>query len=418
MKRSVVLLAISLVVAIAIGAGAGFIWHTYRNNSGGSSSGEMGPETDDMMTLNLYFIRSEEGQSYLEMLQREVQSSELPPRQAIIELIRGPQGEGGLKPVLPPSVQVLDIRIEGGVCVLDLSKEAITCANQIGPSATTEEIVLGAIANTLTEFEDIQQVRLLIEGAQSGLIDGQQIESFWGHIKLPALLSRDASIIGRRPIQPPKWSSIDRINLAEAWGWQEIIRGNQSSPRLAFTFDGGASNSAAASILDTLADMRVSSTFFLTGEFIEKYPDTVSRILKEGHEAGNHTYNHPDFVRTNESLSDQIARTETAFAGFSGLSLKPYFRFPYGSRNAALLNELNALGYLSVFWTVDSLGWQNGMSAESVYNRVMNGAGPGVIVLMHLDPLADAQALPGLIRDLRSRGYEIVSLTELLSPGP
>lgn len=418
MKRSVILLAVSLVAALAIGVGAGFIWHTYHNNSSGSSLDDMGPETDDMMTLNLYFIRSEGGQSYLELLEREVQSNELPALQAIIELIRGPQGEEGLRPVLPPAVQVLDIRVEGGVCVLDLSKEAITCANQIGPSATTEELVLGAITNTLTEFEGILQVRLLIEGAQSGLIDGQQIEDFWGHIRLPALLSRDTSIIGRRRIQPPRWSSIDRITLAEAWGWREISRGNQSSPRIAFTFDGGASNSGAASILDTLADTGVHSTFFLTGEFLEIYPDTVNRILKEGHEVGNHSYNHPDLVRTNESLGNQIARTETAFARFSDLSLKPYFRFPYGSRNAALLDELNALGYLSVFWTVDSLGWQNGMSAESVYNRVMNGAGPGVIVLMHLDPIADSQALPGLIRDLRSKGYEIVSLTELLSPSP
>jgi peptidoglycan/xylan/chitin deacetylase (PgdA/CDA1 family) len=401
------------VCAVMVLAGCG----SSRVQSGTSTGHEAKPP--DTAVVELYFIRNENDQSYLEKELREVPAEEDQALQVVEELIKGPAKAGGLKPVLPPDTRVLGLQVQDGTCTLNLSGEAITGAAAIGPCASTEKLVLGALANTLTEIAGITQVRLLIEGSQDGpLSNGMLIENFWGHIKLPALLMRDENLIGRKQKQPPFWSTVDRRALAQAWGWGEISRGNRSKPCIAFTFDGGAGNSMASYILDTLKDYGVNPTFFLTGQFMHSYPETVKRILEEGHEVASHSYSHPDFLKTGADLGEQISRTEREFSVFSSLTLKPYFRFPYGSRNRALIEQLKEIGYLGVFWTLDTGGWSDGVSSSTVYSRVMNSAAPGAIILMHLDSAPDAQALPELLRDLGARGYRMTSLTEALYPGP
>ncbi len=420
MKQIALASTITLIAALIAGLCVGYAWKTRYGGGECSSIGGLGEQAEAAAGIKIYFIRSEGGQSYLEALTRQISKGETKERQAVEELVKGPQGENGLQPVLPPSTRILSLNVVNGTCLLDLSKEAITDSEQMNPSVTTERLALGAMANTLTEFPEICRVQLLIEGVQAGQLEsGRLIEDFWGNIKLPKTMARDESLIGRRDTQTPAWSTINRNSLAADWGWRQVTRGNQSSLRLAFTFDGGSTDSQAKAILDTLAGNGITATFFLTGMFIANHPDTVRRIVDDGHEAGNHSYNHPNFVeRPGESLKDQIAMTENAFAEFSSVQLKPYFRFPYGSYNPELLRQLNGLGYMSIYWTIDSLGWQNGKTAESVYNRVINNVSPGAIILMHMDSAPDAQALSGIIQNLGAKGYEFVSLTELLYPGP
>jgi peptidoglycan/xylan/chitin deacetylase (PgdA/CDA1 family) len=161
---------------------------------------------------------------------------------------------------------------------------------------------------------------------------------------------------------------------------QDIERIPTSRRIVAVTFDAGANAEAVPSILSTLAAEQVPGTFFLTGDFARRFP--------------------------------------------AGAGARPLFRFPFGDRDARTISAVNELGYLPVRWTVDTLGWQGtsgGRSTAEVTRRVLDTAGPGQIVLMHVGShptdgsTLDADALPAVIAGLRQRGYQFVTLNALLT---
>jgi peptidoglycan-N-acetylglucosamine deacetylase len=189
---------------------------------------------------------------------------------------------------------------------------------------------------------------------------------------------------------------------------------------VALTFDAGANADAVAPILETLAAERVPATFFLTGAWIERYPEEAQRI-GSAHPVGNHSYDHPEFTALGDAaIRAQLADTARLIRRATGQDDRPLFRFPFGDRDSRTLATVNAAGYGSIRWTVDTLGWQGttgGRSVDSVIDRVVGTLEPGQIVLMHVGShpddasTLDADALPRLIRDLRSRGYDFVSLS-------
>ena len=214
------------------------------------------------------------------------------------------------------------------------------------------------------------------------------------------------------------WRTVDRASLAAACGWGEVSRANTSKRCIALTFDIESSGGLANSILDILKQKSVHSTLFVTGGFPGTYPGVVQRMAAEGHEIANHSMSHAMFTRiSGAQVSSELAGTEAAVRQATGYSTKPYFRFPYGDRNGALIRQVNAEGYLSVYWTIDPQEWRSGASAEGVRATVVSQACNGAIVLMH-DRATTVAALPGIIDDLRARGYSLVTLTEALYPGP
>jgi len=214
----------------------------------------------------------------------------------------------------------------------------------------------------------------------------------------------------------PAWRAVDRAALAASLGWGQVASGNTASAGVALTFDAGSGAGPTPAILDALEAAGVHSTFFLTGGFADSYPDVVMRIVREGHELGNHSYTHPNFTTiTPEEVRSQVERTEARVLELTGVSTKPYFRFPYGAGGEALVRQVNELGYLGVFWTLDTLDWETDATPESVIERASR-AGPGTIVLMHCGSQQGAVALPAVIENLRAAGYEPVTLTEVLVP--
>jgi len=195
---------------------------------------------------------------------------------------------------------------------------------------------------------------------------------------------------------------------------------------VALTFDAGANTDAVASILATLRAEGVPGTFFLTGTFIESFPAATRSIVDAGHRVGNHSTTHPHFTSLSAGqVHDEVRATERALRRDFGTEPRPWFRFPYGDRDARTIAVLNDLGYVPVRWTVDTLGWQGtsgGRSVASVTARVLDTARPGQIVLMHVGShptdgsMLDAQALPGVIAGLRAEGYGFATLDALLSP--
>ena len=215
----------------------------------------------------------------------------------------------------------------------------------------------------------------------------------------------------------PNWRAYDRNVLAASLGWGDVSVGNTSRRRIALTFDTASEGAYTPAILDILKGAGIHCTFFISGRFAEQYPDLVRRIAAGGHEIANHSYSHPHFARLSaDAVTGELARTEAIISGLTGLTTRPYFRFPYGERNAALIRQVNAEGYMSVFWTVAAESENPRETSDVVYRRVVSKARPGAIVLMHSGDPEEPGALPLVIRDLEAAGYELVTLTELLLP--
>ncbi|MNZ58775.1 Peptidoglycan-N-acetylglucosamine deacetylase [compost metagenome] len=151
-----------------------------------------------------------------------------------------------------------------------------------------------------------------------------------------------------------------------------------------------------------------------------KHPAIVKRIHNEGHIIGNHSYNHA--VLSTLSLSDyrkQIWSTDAAIQKIIGYS--PHFiRPPYGETLPQQVKWSQQAGFSIVNWDVDSVDWKKNPSSDSIIKNIKSTLQPGSIILQHAgggygqDLSGTIQALPRLIQLLRSKGYELVTLPELL----
>ncbi|MBC6445878.1 polysaccharide deacetylase family protein [Actinokineospora xionganensis] len=192
---------------------------------------------------------------------------------------------------------------------------------------------------------------------------------------------------------------------------------------VALTFDAGANSAGLPKILATLSAKQVPATFFLTGTWAQSNPAGVRSIAAGGHRVGNHSMTHQHLRGMSDAaVADELARAERAIRA-AGADPRPWFRFPFGDRDAQTIAAVNAAGYVPVRWTVDTLGWKGtsgGITAAQVTERTLNALRPGEIVLMHIGSnpedksTLDADALPGMIDALRARGYGFVTMQAAL----
>jgi peptidoglycan/xylan/chitin deacetylase (PgdA/CDA1 family) len=188
---------------------------------------------------------------------------------------------------------------------------------------------------------------------------------------------------------------------------------------VALTFDAGANAAAVPSILSTLEAGCVPATFFLTGDWVDAFPAEARRIAVR-YPVGNHSDTHPHLPALSDAaVRDQINRAERIIQGSTKFNARPMFRFPFGERDDRTMRIVNGLRYGSIRWTVDTLGWQGtsgGQSVQTVTNRVLANLRPGEIVLMHVGShptdgsTLDADALPGIVAELKRRGYGFVTI--------
>lgn len=193
---------------------------------------------------------------------------------------------------------------------------------------------------------------------------------------------------------------------------------------VALTFDAGANDAGLSSILTTLQQTRTAATFFLTGDWVSAYP-ARARVVCSGFVVGNHSVTHPHFTQLSTSqIGTEVLGAAARIRTVCGADPAPFFRFPFGDRDDRTVAAVNALGYIPIRWTVDTLGWQGtsgGQSTASVLARTLGSAQPGEIVLMHVGSnptdhsTLDADALPQVIDRLRARGYAFVTLDALLN---
>jgi peptidoglycan/xylan/chitin deacetylase (PgdA/CDA1 family) len=203
----------------------------------------------------------------------------------------------------------------------------------------------------------------------------------------------------------------------------ELVRLQTRQHVVALTFDCGGNAASARSVLSVLRREGVAGTFFLTGDFVKAYP-ALARAIGRRYPVGNHTVNHVDLRRLSSAAVEQeVMQAQRMIAAATGRDTRPYFRFPYGARDARTLRIVHRLGYASVRWTVDTLGWMGGsvQTASGAVRRVVDGLVPGEIVMMHLGSsrdgsTIDAHALLAVIHAVRARGYHFVTLAGVRPP--
>lgn len=194
-----------------------------------------------------------------------------------------------------------------------------------------------------------------------------------------------------------------------------IYLGDPHDKIVYLTFDEGYENGFTSTILDILKENQVSATFFVTGNYVDKNPELVTRMANEGHVIGNHTNSHPSL----SSLSDTEIKKEVVSTGdkvFKLTGVKMHFiRPPMGEFNPRVLDILNSLGYKAVFWSMAFRDWlvDDQPGKEKALRGVMDNLHPGAIILLHAVSSSNTQALDQIIDNVRAEGYRFCTLSEL-----
>jgi peptidoglycan/xylan/chitin deacetylase (PgdA/CDA1 family) len=203
-----------------------------------------------------------------------------------------------------------------------------------------------------------------------------------------------------------------------------IWRGSSRQPRVAMTFDDGPSVPHTEAVLDILRRAGVSATFFVLGVNAERHPAIVERAAREGHEIGNHGFDHAVLpLRGPEFTRDQIARTSVTIQRLTG-TRPVLFRPSHGWRNPwvnriAREEGCRVAGWTLGVWDTDRPG------ADVILRRTLAGVRNGCVLLLHdgrgIEGEPDAsqvvQALPLILEGLRARGFDVVTLSRLVSDG-
>ncbi|GMA57001.1 polysaccharide deacetylase family sporulation protein PdaB [Alicyclobacillus sacchari] len=186
---------------------------------------------------------------------------------------------------------------------------------------------------------------------------------------------------------------------------------------VALTFDISWGNKVPDPVLDVLKKQNVKkATFFLSGPWTLHHPDIAKKIKDMGYEIGNHGNLHKDFSNYPDSwIREQVALSEKSIYQVTGVKTK-LIRTPNGDFNPRVLRCLNNMGYTVIQWNTDSLDWKN-PGVQNIVNRVTKRAVPGDIILMHASDSSKqiVEALPQIIAQLRSQGYQFVTVSELLA---
>jgi peptidoglycan/xylan/chitin deacetylase (PgdA/CDA1 family) len=201
---------------------------------------------------------------------------------------------------------------------------------------------------------------------------------------------------------------------------QEVVRGNPERPNVALVINVGAGFEPATGMLQTLAEKEYRATFFVMGWWAERQPDILRRIAQDGHEVASHGHRVFDLTQvSSQEVRDDLEAADAAISAVTGRTTRPLWSASASARNREVNQIAASLGYRPIFWTLDSADWRSNATAEGIYRRVMDHTVNGSIVVLHFDSPttvnSTAVALPWLIDDLRAAGFQLVTITELLT---
>ena len=195
---------------------------------------------------------------------------------------------------------------------------------------------------------------------------------------------------------------------------------NHATKQIALTFDAGWLYENTEALLNLLDEYNVKATFFVRGLWVKEHPDLAIEIVNRGHALENHSLTHGHMsTMTDAEVENEIRQTTDMIRETTGY-LPQLFRPPYGEYDKRILRILIEEGYpYTILWSVDSYDWAeelNGVKITKDYlvNRVLNKASDNGIILMHVGGYETIHALPEIITGLRSEGYELVKVNDML----
>lgn len=186
---------------------------------------------------------------------------------------------------------------------------------------------------------------------------------------------------------------------------------------VALTFDDGPHGTLTPRVLDILRANNVKGTFFMQGCNVKAHPQVVQRMVNEGHEVGNHTWNHVYLSKVSrEKAESQLQSTNEAIRNACGV-VPVVMRPPGGYTNAGVASwARQRFGFTTIMWDVDTNDWRKPGSSV-VAARAVNGAKPGSIILVHDIHASTVAAIDAIVKGLKNRGYELVTVSELMRRG-
>ena len=185
---------------------------------------------------------------------------------------------------------------------------------------------------------------------------------------------------------------------------------------VALSFDAAWGNEDTQTLIDILDEYGVNTTFFVVGDWVEKYPESVQALAEAGNEVMNHSSSHAHFsALSSKEITADISACNDKIEAVTGVR-PTLFRCPYGEYDDHVIKAVNSLGMTAVQWDVDSLDWK-GIEAGQITRRVLDRVQPGSIVLFHNAAEHTPEALPAILDALLNEGYRVVPISQLLLEG-
>lgn len=202
-----------------------------------------------------------------------------------------------------------------------------------------------------------------------------------------------------------------------------IYRIKTEKKRVTLTFDDGPSPMWTPKILDELNRENIKATFFMIGHHVQKYPHIARRVAQEGHIIGNHGYAHSVMLYyTPAEIEEEIKYTEHIIEKITGQTTK-YFRPPKAWLRKRIKDKVKSMGYETILWSLNSKDWVS-FNHKAIVNYISKNIKNGDILLFHDSGNVSTteggnrrqtvKSISLLARTLREKGYEFVSIEELI----
>ena len=183
--------------------------------------------------------------------------------------------------------------------------------------------------------------------------------------------------------------------------------------KIAFTMNCAWNADDIDSILKTLENNDVHITFFMVGEWVDKYPEAVKKIYEAGHEIGSHSNTHPHVNNLSaEKNLEEINLSVNKIEKITG-SKTTLYRAPYGEYNDTVIKTAQENGYYTIQWNLDTLDYEE-LTGEEMWNRIKNKLDKGSIILSHNGTKHTADSLDMLIKNIKASGFQVTTVSDLI----
>ena len=182
---------------------------------------------------------------------------------------------------------------------------------------------------------------------------------------------------------------------------------------VALTINCAWNDSDIDKILSTLSENNVKATFFMVGDWVEKFPEAVKKINEAGHEIGSHSNTHAHVNQLSyEKNVEEIKLSSEKIKNITGKEVTLY-RPPYGEYNNTVIRAANENGYMPIQWSLDTLDY-TGITGNEMWDRIKDKITSGDIILMHNGTEHTAESLDMLIKNIKEKGLNLVTISELV----